>query len=196
MRGFFDQAPPKSKTKGMALEQGKYSIVYADPPWNYNDKQGHRPLPYPSMSTEDIARLDVKGITNQDAFLFIWVTFPILPEIFKIMESWGFEYKTVAWGWVKTNPGNPLSLFTGMGHYTRANLELLLLGKRGRIRVLNRAMVNVVHAPVEAHSKKPDFFRQQILGLCGDLPRIELFARQKAPGWDCWGNEVESDIIL
>jgi N6-adenosine-specific RNA methylase IME4 len=117
----------------------------------------------------------------------MWTTFPQLRESFAVMDSWGFEYKTVAFTWIKENPNG--SVFLGMGNYTRSNPELVLLGKKGKPKVISHSVENHTRSKIKVHSQKPDIIRNKILELCGDLPRIELFARTKVHGWDVWGND-------
>lgn len=177
----------------------KYNIIYADPPWSYEDKAlaGNRGAvcKYPVMSIEDICNLPVKNIAADDCVLFLWVTMPMLNKCFDVINAWGFTYKTCAFTWVKRNKKKP-TWFMGMGRWTRANAELCLLATRGHPKRASARVLSVIDTPVEWHSKKPDIVRDKIVELCGDLPRIELFARQKTQGWDVWGNEVESDINL
>lgn len=173
----------------------KYSVIYADPPWSfktYSDKGKGRSAEshYPTMRKEDIQALPIDRISAKDSVLFLWVTAPCLIEGIELIKSWGFTYKTVAFTWVKQNKKSD-GIFTGMGYYTRANAEYCLLATRGK--VLERkshSVSSVVLSHIERHSKKPDEVRDRIVKLFGDLPRIELFAREKADGWDCWGNEV------
>lgn len=127
------------------------------------------------------------------AVCFLWATFPNIGEALRVMEAWGFEYRTAAFVWVKKNRksgGN----FWGMGAYTRANAEVCLLGTtpgtKARQVVKNHGVQQIVEAPVEQHSRKPTEVRERIVRLMGDVPRIELFARERVPGWDAWGNEV------
>ena len=171
----------------------KYNIIYADPPWNYRDKAlaGNRgaSCKYPVMSTGDIARFPINKITHDDCTLFLWVTMPKLNEVFDLIKEWGFEYKTCAFTWVKKNKVSD-SWFVGMGHWTRANAEICLLATKGKPKRVSASVRSVIESPIEAHSKKPDIIREKIVELMGDLPRIELFARQHVDGWDCWGNEV------
>lgn len=179
----------------------KYSIVYADPAWHYRDKAsaGARgaEFKYPVMTVDEVMALPVKEHVADDAFLFLWTTWPILPEIFEkgLFEAWGFSYRTVGFIWIKTNPSSP-GLFTGMGHWSRSNSEPCLLGIRGRPSRFSAGVHSVIMSPVREHSRKPDEARKRIVRLCGDLPRLELFARQRAEGWDAWGNEIKSDIIM
>ena len=111
------------------------------------------------------------------------------------MEQWGFTYKTVAFVWVKQNKKAD-NLFWGMGHWTRSNAELCILATKGNPKRLSASVHQVIMSHIEKHSKKPDETRKRIVELVGDLPRVELFARQKTDGWDVWGNEVESDITI
>jgi len=171
----------------------KYNIIYADPAWSYKDKAraGNRgaECKYPTQSIEWISSMPVKDIADDDCVLFMWVTMPKLNECFDVITSWGFEYKTCAFTWVKRNKISD-SWFMGMGSWTRANSELCLLATKGKPQRVSAGVHSVVDTPIERHSKKPDCVRNKIIELCGDLPRIELFARQKVDGWDCWGNEV------
>lgn len=171
----------------------KYQIVYADPPWSYKDKAlaGNRGAccKYPTQSKDWIDNLNVQSIVDNDCVLFLWVTMPKLNEIWDLFPKWGFEYKTCAFTWVKRNKKTD-SWFWGMGRWTRANAELCLLGTRGKPKRIAANVHSVIDTPIEAHSKKPDIVRQRIVELCGDKPRIELFARERTPGWDAWGNEV------
>ena len=171
----------------------KYNIIYADPPWSYKDKAlaGKRGAgcKYPVMNTTDICKFPIQQITAKDAVLFMWVTMPKLNECFDLIKAWGFEYKTCAFVWVKKNKKSD-SLFWGMGHWTRANAEICLIATKGKPKRQAANIHSVVITPIEEHSKKPNEIRDRIVSLCGDLPRIELFARQHSNGWDCWGNEV------
>lgn len=175
------------------LPNKKFSIIYADPPWSYKDKakSGKRgaSFKYKTQSDNWVCDLPVKDIADDDCALFLWVTMPKLPEAFKVIESWGFTYKTVAFTWVKKNK-KANSWFWGMGNWTRANAEVCLLAIKGRPKRVSASVHSVVDARIERHSKKPDEVRNRIVELLGDIPRIELFARQQSEGWECWGDEV------
>lgn len=119
----------------------------------------------------------------------MWVTFPCLLEGLKTIKAWGFDYKTCGFCWIKTNKKQNTP-FWGMGYWTRANAEICLIAIKGKISRISKSVHQVIMSPIEEHSKKPDIVRDKIVELVGDLPRIELFARQYADGWDCWGNEV------
>ncbi len=155
--------------------------------------QGAAQNHYPTMSDEQLYRLPVSTLAADTSVLFLWCTFPKLPEALKLIKAWGFTFKTVAFVWLKQNKsGN--GFFLGLGWWTRSNAEICLLAVRGKPKRKSASVRQLVFAPVEQHSKKPDIVRDRILELMGDLPRIELFARQTAPGWDVWGNEVDSSI--
>ena len=170
----------------------KYNIIYADPPWSYKDKalSGNRGAccKYPVMSIEDICKLPIKDISDKDCVLFMWVTMPKLNECLEVIKSWGFEYKTNAFTWIKKNKKSD-TLFMGMGRWTRANAEICLLATKGKPKRMSASVHSVIVSKIEEHSQKPNETRERIVELLGDLPRIELFARQHADGWDCWGNE-------
>ena len=180
----------------------KYSIIYADPPWKAVDSgtgmRGTSDLGkrYKGVMTiEEIEQLPVRDIAAENSILFLWVTFPRLLEGIRAMQAWGFKYKSLGFNWVKENKKSD-SLFWGMGYYTRQNSEICLIGARGKFPRQARNVHSVVISKIEEHSKKPDCIRDKILQICGDLPRVELFARQATPGWDVWGNEVASTIEL
>ena len=179
------------------MGQKKYNIIYADPPWRYEmyRGQGVAENHYPTMGIEDICHLPVAEMTGKDCALFLWVTFPQLPEAFKVIKAWVFTYKTVAFVWLKLNKsGN--GFFFGMGYWTRSNAEICLLAMKGKPKRVSKKVFQLIVSPLQVHSKKPDEARERIVELMGDLPRIELFARQKTPGWDVWGNEVENSVTL
>lgn len=173
----------------------KYNVIYVDPPWlfqNWSEKGKYRNVDrhYATMEKHEIQRLPVQAICADDCLLFLWVTAPCLIEGIELIKSWGFQYKTVAFTWIKQNKKSD-GIFKGMGYYTRSNVEFCLLATKGK--VLERkshSVPSVIISHIEQHSKKPDEVRDRIVELMGDLPRIELFARSAAEGWDCWGNEA------
>ena len=173
----------------------KYRIIYADPPWSYIDKRGG--IKYPVMDKRDIIDLgkSLAPYLDKNCLLFMWATFPNLIEALNTIKGWGFSYKTLGFSWIKTTRLSGVPFF-GLGNYTRSNCEVCLIGVRGVAHVLSHSVSSVVISPISRHSKKPAEVRDKIVELCGDLPRIELFAREKVDGWDCWGNEVDSDICL
>lgn len=178
----------------------KYKVIYADPPWAYrvwSQKGAGRSAEshYSTMSLDDIKALPVGELADKDCALFMWITFPLLNEAWNVLDAWGFTYKSVAFVWVKQNKKTP-SLFWGMGYWTRANAELCVIATKGSPKRCSASVHQVIMSPIENHSKKPDEARNRIVELMGDVPRIELFARQASPGWDVWGNEApESEII-
>lgn len=168
----------------------KYNIIYADPPWRYWESGNkNQSLHYTTMTVDEICDLPVKDIADDDCVLFIWVTYPILKEAFRVIEAWGFNYSTAAFVWVKKNKQKD-SPFVGCGAWTRANSELCLLATKGNVLRLDASISQIVESPIEEHSKKPDIVRDMITRLVGELPRVELFCRNPADGWDVWGNEA------
>jgi len=169
--------------------------VYADPPWRYDNKggQGVAENHYPTMSIEDICALPVAELAAKDSALFLWATFPMLPEALRVISAWGFKYKSVAFVWLKQNR-KAKSWFFGLGFWTRGNAEICLLATRGKPKRKDNTIHQFIISPIEQHSKKPDEARDKIVRLMGDLPRVELFARQATSGWDVWGNEVQSTV--
>ncbi len=147
------------------------------------------------MHTADIVQLPIQQYCDWDCACFLWAVFPKLEDAIFTLKAWGFDYKTVAFTWIKINrkSGTP---FFGMGKWTRSNAELCLLGIRGNIKRIDASISQIVMSPIANHSQKPSEVRNKIVQLIGDLPRIELFAREKIEGWDVWGNEIESDIKL
>ncbi len=180
----------------------KYQIIYADPPWDglgWNNGSGLK-CPanhYQVQGIDWIKSLPISAVTDDTCALFLWVTFPNLPNGLDVIRAWGFKYATCAFTWVKRNKKSD-SYFYGCGNYTRANAELCLLGTKGATQKLrvSRSVPQICDARLGEHSMKPPEIRDRIVQLFGDLSRIELFARQRVEGWDCWGNEVESDIEL
>lgn len=178
----------------------KYNIIYADPPWTfktYSEKgkeQKSAECHYQCMTIEDIYNLPIDKLAADNCVLFLWVTFPLLQEGLETIRRWGFEYKTCGFNWVKRNKKSD-SWFWGLGYWTRSNSELCLLATRGCPPRISRSVHQICDARVMKHSKKPSEIRDRIVELCGDIPRIELFAREKVDGWDCIGNEIDGRDI-
>lgn len=180
----------------------KYQIIYADPPWSYyNDTnarpdvttvKGMRRPPYSVMGSKEIAELPINTIVAEDAILFIWTTDYHLSRCLEVIKKWGFEYKTIGFVWNKK--------VTFMGAYTlKSGIELCLLATKGSNAhklVKKHNVKSLIEKKRMKHSEKPKEIRERIVTLLGDLPRIELFARERVQGWHVWGNEVESDIEL
>jgi N6-adenosine-specific RNA methylase IME4 len=190
----------------------KYKIIYADPPWKYRDKLrtqgGGAERKYPTMMVEEIAALPISKLAADDAVLFLWVTWPHLFSAETVIRGWGFKYKTLGFVWIKLNQKqNPdqsslfieslfVDDFLGMGTLTRSNSEVCLLATRGKPVRVSPAVRQTIFSPVLEHSRKPDEVGRRIVELLGPLPRVELFARARRPGWDVFGNQVEGSIQL
>lgn len=183
----------------------RYAAILVDPPWTYRDRAnaGERGAShkYSTMSLDEICAMRVEEIAAPDCALFLWSVPPLLPDAFSVMRAWGFSYRTIAFNWVKTcrdrwvrgsdhRPYLDLNLAFGMGHWTRANAELVLLGIRGRPERVSAAVHSVVIAPKGKHSAKPREVRRRIESLLGDVPRVELFATERVAGWSAWGDQV------
>lgn len=181
----------------MTAGRGKYSVIYADPPWRYDVKHGKGVAEsnYPTMPLEDICALDVPALAATDCALFLWATLPQLPAALRVINEWGFKYKTAAFVWLKTNR-KAGTWFFGLGFWTRSNAEVCLLATRGHPKRRHKGIHQFIISPIRRHSRKPDETREKIVALMGDIPRIELFARERAPGWGVWGNEIQSDVTL
>lgn len=148
------------------------------------------------MTIEDIKKLPVGKIAAKNSILFLWSTGPLQQEARDTIEAWGFKYKTIGFVWNKLNKKVP-TCFMGMGSYTRASSEFILIGVKGKAKNLI-ARHNILQsqvAPIEKHSKKPDLFRELIEQLCVDGKRIELFASQKVDGWDTVGFDIDGKDI-
>jgi len=187
----------------------KYQIILADPPWKYwmgKDKgkwlQGVADKNYPVMENEEIYSLPVQKIADKNCILFLWATFPKLPEALETIKRWGFEYKTIGFVWLKTtNQG--IIRTDGVGWYTTSNAEIVLIGKKGKLKRQKAGISQIVYYPRIKHSKKPPQVRDRIVALMGDLPRIELFARKENQlfedksfdGWDAIGNDIDGKDI-
>ena len=170
----------------------KYQIIYADPPWSYRNSgpKAVVAFQYPTMSQNQIEKLPIQKIADTPSVLFLWATFPHLQDALNVIAAWGFEYLTLGFSWLKINKnGSP---FFGVGYYAKSNQEVCLMGVKGKAHslVVSNSVSSVIIAERHRHSEKPAIVRDKIVQLFGGLPRIELFARQKVDGWDCWGNEV------
>lgn len=180
----------------------KYNIIYADPPWSYNENWGNGAVihHYRSMPTSEIKKLPVGDIADENCHLYLWVTNPFIQEGLDVCREWGFNYKQII-TWVKTyKTGDPIM---GLGYYFRVCTEHCIFGVRGKLPRINKSLKNLITTTVDIenedafyslqrkHSEKPPEFRDTIVAHSGDLPRIELFARQSDdPSWDYWGDEI------
>ncbi len=169
----------------------KYKIIYADPPWKYNDNgcQGAAEKIYGTLSIDELGQLPIDKIADQDCVLFLWATYPKMQEALELIERWGFTYKSIGFQWIKLNKSGK-GYFFGLGRWTRGNTEPCLIATKGKPKRISASVGQLVFSPLRKHSQKPDEVRKKIVDLVGDLPKIELFARQYATGWDCWGDEV------
>lgn len=179
--------------KVAALPSGKYRIIYADPPWKYNDTQGGSisdsygaaEKHYPSMSLSELSAIPIPSMSQDHAVLFLWATSPLLPDALRLGDAWGFKYKAAfIWDKVKHN----------MGHYNSVRHELLLICTKGSCTPDVVQLFDSVQSIERTgkHSEKPEEFRAIIDTLYPHGPRIELFRRGAAPnGWTVWGNEAE-----
>ena len=177
----------------------KYKIIYADPPWQYRvySKKGQGRSAenhYHTMNIKDIMALPVDKIADKDCILFLWITFPCLKEGIEVMERWGFKYKTCGFNWVKRNKKKN-TYFMGLGFWTRSNSEVCLIGTKGQPKRISKSVPQICDARIMEHSRKPAEIRERIVELCGELPRIELFARDKVKGWDSLGDEMDGKDI-
>ncbi len=148
------------------------------------------------MEMDGIAALPLRDLAAPDCVLFVWICWPILLALPAILDSWGFDYKTCAFSWMKAD-GRQMDLLrddldaqVGLGYWTRANSEVCLLATRGKPKRLNADVRQGIIAPRREHSRKPDGIHERIERLVAG-PYCELFARQKRPGWDVWGNQTD-----
>jgi site-specific DNA-methyltransferase (adenine-specific) len=175
-------------------------LVYADPPWKQEYSKGmgkgfihHVQLPYRQMTIEEIKALPVDQIVASDAILFLWVIDKFLAEMPSVMESWGFEYRTVGFVWHKS-ASSDYGENAIMSFYTLKSCEFCYIGVRGKPGVSPAKARQFYSEPKKEHSRKPDGIRSAIVAMVGDVPRVELFARQRRRGWDAWGDQVPSHI--
>jgi N6-adenosine-specific RNA methylase IME4 len=176
----------------------KYNIIYADPPWDYGNTKnlngefwGIADKHYDVMKFKDICNLPVKNITANDCYLFLWITSPFLEKGFEVIKSWGFKYATVGFVWVKMLNDMSDVREDGLGKYTISNAEYCLIARKGKYWREARNVKQIIKYPKTIHSSKPPEIRDRIVSLCGDLPRVELFARDLCEGWDSIGNEID-----
>lgn len=180
----------------IALPRKRFGAILADPPWHFAmwSTKGRDRCPdskhYQTMSTEEIAALDVRRLALDDCALFLWITWPMLKEGLFVLEQWGFQYKTCAFAWMKTTKPPIRVLVYGTGYWTRANTEVCLLGTRGKPKRLNNNIGQAILEPRREHSRKPDCVHERIECLVAG-PYLELFARNRHKGWRAWGNQLE-----
>jgi len=178
------------------LRGQKFHTVLADPPWRFQNRTGkmapeHRRLSrYETMTTDEICAMPIVEVTREPAHLYLWVPNALLPEGLRVMNAWGFEYKSnIVWHKIRKDGGSD---GRGVGFYFRNVTELLLFGVRGKnARTLapGRRQVNMMETRKREHSRKPDE-QYAIIEACSKGPYLELFARGTRPGWTYWGNQA------
>ena len=184
----------------------KYNIIYADPPWDFKNKKTGGSLKssasqkYTTTSIETLKRIDVQSVCHDDCMLFMWWVGSMPQEAIDLVSAWGFELKNMnGFVWNKLTANRKPHF--GMGFYTRAGSESMLIARKGRFKpfaknvraVLSRdQQIQAEGVAPPIHSRKPAQFRDLIVELCGDLPRLEMFSREAVDGWDRCGFEAPS----
>jgi N6-adenosine-specific RNA methylase IME4 len=176
------------------LPEKHFGTIYVDPPWRYAtySEKGRERSPdkhYECMPYDELLKLPVSNLAAKNSMLLMWCVDPMLPQAIKLMETWGFKYKTIGFCWAKLNKKSG-GFFTGLGYWTRANPELCILGTRGAPKRLSKSVKRLVVSPRREHSRKPDEIYSHIEKLVGG-PYLELFGRTERPGWTTWGNETQ-----
>lgn len=169
------------------LQNNKYKTILADPPWDINQK-GKRGAArhYPLMTLDQIKAMPVKDLSEENAHLYLWVPNGLLQEGLDVIKAWGFTYRSMlTWGKPRL----------GLGVYIRNASETCLFATRGHAPVKFHGQGSWLFAPVQDHSHKPEE-QFAIIERLSDGPYLELFARRRQPGWDVWGNEIDSDIVI
>ncbi len=185
---------------GMSVTK-RYDVILCDPPWQYTGKSvsPNREVTnhYPTMPTSEICKLPINALSSDRCALFLWACWPLLPDAMKVLDAWGFEYKTLAWVWVKAKE-NGMGFHWGMGGYTRSNSEpcFLAFKKNRELPVKDHGIQSVIYSPVQQHSRKPDDQYRKIETLYPNMQYLELFARRSRLGWDVFGNQVENSITF
>jgi N6-adenosine-specific RNA methylase IME4 len=193
------------------LPRNHYGAILADPPWHFaawssptaletrlrNGSKNYGSNRGPTYQTADegeLAALPVADLARENCVLFMWVCWPVLEQSLRLLKAWGFAYKTCGFSWMKADQYRLFALEEdvrmGLGYWTRSNSEVCLLATRGKPKRLNPDVRQGIIEPIREHSRKPDCVHERIERLVAG-PYLELFARQKRPGWDCWGNETD-----
>lgn len=184
------------------LTKNGYGAILADPPWKFEtwgsqeNSEHCVERHYSTMTIDEISKLPVGDLAAKDAVLFVWICWPTMHRALEVIEAWGFTYKTCAFCWIKANGtqvdmfGENLPVQIGTGYWTRSNSEVCLLATRGQPKRINADVRQGIIAPRREHSRKPDGIHERIERLVAG-PYLELFARQKRPGWDVWGNQTD-----
>jgi len=178
----------------------KYSVIYADPPWDYKGQKQHAgegsedtggaEIHYPTVTLDHLKRLRVSTVCEPDCLLFMWATSPHLDQAIDLLQAWDFAWATVGFIWDKQRV-NP-------GFYTMSQCEMVLIGKRGKIPQPrgSRNIRQFVSEMRGEHSAKPEEVRTRIEQMFPTQRKLEMFARNLTPGWDVWGNQVPSTVLI
>ena len=194
MSNVYKVSEPNASVDLVSKVKGPYSTILLDPPWQFQNRTGKvapehkRLLRYPTMELKEVMDLPVPDLSAAKSHLYLWIPNALLQEGLKVMEAWGFTYKTnLIWYKIRKD-GGPDG--RGVGFYFRNVTEMILFGVRGRMRTLQpgRTQVNILSTRKREHSRKPDEF-YDLIERCSPGPYLELFARFARPGWDQWGNE-------
>lgn len=177
-----------------------YKLGLIDPPWEYTDKKNNDPamggITYPILSAQELASLSLYKAFEKDSVLGIWATMPKLIDdtALTVIKAWGFKPITVLFTWVKLNK-NGIGYYSGLGHHTNSNIEVMILAKKGKgLPRLDKSVKQLIFAPIGKHSEKPQEQYMRLLRLYGNVPRIELFARKQNPppeGWQATGLDYD-----
>ena len=181
----------------------KYQVIYADPPWSFNSKKTGGSMTsgasakYNTMSIGDLKAMPIESMLADNAILIMWYVSSQPQEALDLANAWGFTVKNIngfVWGKLTVK----LMKFFGMGFYTRAGTESALIAIKGKASnlIVDHSVRAYRESVVGKHSKKPDEFRDDIVKMCGDVPRLEMFARQASDGWDVFGNEAPDSIEI
>lgn len=165
----------------------RFNAILLDPPWSIQQK-GHLGAAehYDLMSMDEIKALPINNLLSDNAHVWLWVTNAVLPYLPELMEAWGLTYRSI-YTWCKPR--------LGLGNYLRNCTEQLIFATKGKAPIQFKAQMNWGFMPVQDHSHKPEEV-YEIIERCSPGPYLELFARQRHPGWYVWGNEIASDIVI
>ncbi len=192
----------------------RYGAILIDPPWQFKTWNSHLwrsaadagrapESHYPTLNRDALESLDMQSLMTPDCAMFMWATWPTLPDALELGRAWGLEYKTCAFNWVKTTEktqgkfvhlADEANWHMGMGYWTRANTEPCLLFTQGNPKRKSKGVRQLIVAAIQRHSQKPDAIYGQIEALV-DGPYLEVFARQRYPSWDSIGNEIDGRDI-
>lgn len=180
------------------LPKGHFGLIAADPPWRFrtwSETNQHKSAKryYDLMTLDEIKSLPVADVAAKECVLLLWAVNPMLPQAIEVMQAWGFRYSTIGFCWAKTTTRTDASwapkYHLGLGYWSRANVEICLLGTRGKPKRIGKDVRQLIVAPRREHSRKPDEFFTAAERLAGG-PYLELFSRTNRPGWSTFGNET------